>query len=94
MSREALEEWTVHAEDALEQQAADVALGASAATNFAASAVEVDFVVAVASDAELYDALSRVVRVLHEAGFDAPNLPAAPAMQVAASATQAVAVCA
>jgi precorrin-2 methylase len=93
MSREALEEWTVHAEHVLEERAADVALGASAAANFAANAVEVDFVVVVATDAELYDSLSRVVRVLHEAGFEAPGKPDVPAMQVAASATQAVAVC-
>jgi hypothetical protein len=95
LSREALEGWTLHAESVLADQAGDFALGASAAANFAANSIEVDFVVAVESPAEVHVRVARAVRILQDSGFTSPERPEAPVpMQLTSSATHAVAVCA
>jgi hypothetical protein len=93
LPREVLEAWTARAEDVLEAQAADLALGASAAANFASNSIEIDFVVAVESPAEIYDRVGRVMRILQEAGFRGEQ-PEAPPLRLSSSATHAVAVCA
>lgn len=93
MPREVLEAWTARAEGALEERAAQLALGASAAANFATNSIEIDFVVAVESPAEIYDCVGRVVRILQEAGFRDES-QTVPPLRLSSSATHALAVCA
>jgi 2'-5' RNA ligase len=94
MSREDLEASAMHAEATLVARAHEFALGAATAANFAQSSIEIDFVVSVASPAEVHDCVARVVRILQEAGFNSQQEPKAPPLQLASSATHAVAVCA
>jgi hypothetical protein len=80
--------------DALVARASDFALGAAAAANFADSSVEIDFVVAVATAAEVYERVAAVIRVLEEAGLTDAGSPPVPdrseRFALSSSSTQAV----
>lgn len=94
LPRDVLEDMTFRAQDALVAKARDFALGAAAAANFAENSVEVDFVVIVATPAELYERVAAVIRILEGAGFPlsaTPQLPPPPdRFALSSSATQAV----
>ncbi|HEX4806633.1 MAG TPA: hypothetical protein VFU94_12095 [Conexibacter sp.] len=94
LPREVLEDMTFRAQEALVESARDFALGAVAAANFAENAVEVDFVVIVASAAEAHEHVASVIRVLEGAGLatvrSAPEPLPSERFALSSSATHAV----
>lgn len=72
VSRDLLERAAYAAQDALDANASEVALGAAASANFTDASIEIDFIVLAASVAEVHEQVAKVIRVL-SAGFDADD---------------------
>jgi hypothetical protein len=94
LPREVLEDMTFHVQEVLVANASDLALGAAAAANFADNSVEVDFVVAVSSAAEVHERVAAVVRILERAGItkvgSLPEPPPSERFALSSSSTHAV----
>ncbi|HSZ14557.1 MAG TPA: hypothetical protein VK790_11045 [Solirubrobacteraceae bacterium] len=63
VSDEFLEELTILVEDAISEDAAEIAPGGSASANFETHTIELDFTVAAASPEEMHQKVGEVVRI-------------------------------
>ena len=94
ISRDALEEATLHVEDVLIEHVTEIADGASASANFENCAIEIDMLLSGASQADIHQQIAGVLMVLDK--YCALKLgprkrsrqAAAPSLALTASAAQ------